>query len=142
MRISRDEYFMQLAETTAKRSPCLSRQVGCVLVNERYQVLSTGYNGPPSGMAHCETCARLVSGRDLYSCNAVHAEMNALLQCADVFKVHTTYVTISPCAICARILRNTSCSLVIYRQPYADIEQVQLIFSGELRSLQQIKIMV
>lgn len=53
MRISRDEWGLQLALVTARRGTCLRRQVGCVLVNHRGHVLATGYNGVASGVEHC-----------------------------------------------------------------------------------------
>ncbi|MCK4823962.1 cytidine deaminase, partial [bacterium] len=47
------EYFMAIAKMVAKRSTCLRRQVGAILVKER-RILSTGYNGAPAGLRHCE----------------------------------------------------------------------------------------
>ena len=52
-RIGWDEYFMQMAELTAKRSTCLRRQVGAVIVKDRH-IIATGYNGAPRGVNHCE----------------------------------------------------------------------------------------
>lgn len=120
MRISHDEYFMEIAKVVAKRSACLHRQVGCVLVDKDNHILSTGYNGPPVGVTHCTACARQESGRDLYTCDAVHAEMNALLQCSDVGKIRTAYITITPCQICTRLLMNTSCNLIVYGGIYTN----------------------
>ena len=51
-RISWDEYFMQMAELTAKRSTCLRRQVGAVIVKDKH-IIATGYNGAPKGLKHC-----------------------------------------------------------------------------------------
>jgi dCMP deaminase len=48
-----EEYFMQIANVVATRSSCLRRQVGAVVVKNR-QILSTGYNGVPRGLAHCD----------------------------------------------------------------------------------------
>ena len=47
-----DEYFMEMAELTAKRSTCLRRQVGAVIVQEKH-IIATGYNGAPRGLEHC-----------------------------------------------------------------------------------------
>lgn len=120
MRIEEQEYFMSIAKTVATRSACVSRQVGCVLVDKYKHILATGYNGPPSGVEHCRQCHRKESGRDLYDCSAVHAEMNALLQCPDVNKIVTAYVTINPCMICARLLANTSCQTVVFDEVYTN----------------------
>ena len=52
-RPSWEEYFMEIATLVAKRSTCLRRSVGAVIVKDK-RVLSTGYNGAPSGVRHCE----------------------------------------------------------------------------------------
>src|SRR5665648_431948 len=84
-RPSWDRYFMQLAFVVAGRSTCLRRQGGAVMVKEK-QILSTGYNGSPSGLLHCAEvgCLRQIlsvpSGERHEICRAVHAEQNALIQ--------------------------------------------------------------
>ena len=138
MRPTRDEWAMGLAQLTAKRSTCLRRQVGCVLLNERGHVLSTGYNGVASGLPHCNeivgltpedplksfhtpnACpgARSPSGTNLDGCQAIHAEQNALLQCHDVYQIHTCYVTTSPCITCTKLLLNTGCQRIIFTDKY------------------------
>jgi dCMP deaminase len=123
MRPTHEQYFMEIAKVVATRSPCLHRQVGCVLVDKHNHILATGYNGPAKGTGHCVTCSRAVPGRDLYTCNAVHAEMNALLQCSNVFEIETAYITINPCQICTRLLLNTSCNGIIYGDIYTKESQ-------------------
>lgn len=137
MRISRDEWGLRLAETTALRGTCLRRQVGCVLVDRNGRVLSTGYNGPASGLPNCNdqgegsiaipsvvnypnACpgARYPSGTGLDECFAVHAECNSLLQCHSVRSIETCYVTVSPCVSCVKMLMNTSCRRVVFREAY------------------------
>jgi dCMP deaminase len=132
MRPSRDEWAMELALTTAKRATCLRRQVGCVLLNARGHVLATGYNGVASGLPHCnqhdpfyplgfpDACAgaHAPSGTNLDGCQAIHAEQNALLQCRDVYTIHTAYVTASPCVTCCKLLLNTSCERIVYGEEY------------------------
>lgn len=119
-RLDKDIWFMGIAQSVAKRSACLSRQVGCILVDKHDHIVAATYNGPPSGVEHCRQCHRKESGRDLYDCSAVHAEMNALLQCPDVNKIVTAYVTINPCMICARLLANTSCQTVVFDEVYTN----------------------
>ena len=87
-RISWDEYFMSMAELASKRSTCLRRHVGAVIVRDN-QVLSTGYNGAPKGLPNCcdlNECLRqklgIPSGERHELCRAVHAEANAITQCA------------------------------------------------------------
>lgn len=142
-RLSRDAWAMGLAELTARRGTCLRRQVGCVLLNARGHVLSTGYNGVAAGVPHCNervgpdhkgwdfvtnpppefpnACpgARAASGTNLDGCHALHAEQNALLQCRDPWwSIHTAYVTASPCTTCTKLLLNTSCQRIVFLQPY------------------------
>lgn len=134
MRPSRDQWAMQLALLTAQRTTCLRRGVGCVLLNSRGHVLATGYNGVAAGLPHCNevdptyhlnggyrhACAgaRALSGINLDACQAIHAEQNALLQCQDVYRIHTAYVTTSPCITCVKLLLNTSCERIVFVEEY------------------------
>jgi len=85
MRPGWDAYFMQLASLAAKRSNCMKRRVGCVLVREK-RVIATGYNGTPRGLKNCNDggCARCnggsAGGTGLDTCLCLHAEENALLE--------------------------------------------------------------
>ena len=86
-RPSYDEYFMEMAHVVAKRSTCLRRSVGAILVKDKH-ILSTGYNGAPKGLKHCsETgCLRenmnIPSGERHELCRGLHAEQNAIIQAA------------------------------------------------------------
>ena len=138
-RPSIDEYFMQMALLVASRSTCLRRAVGCVLVNDRKHVIATGYNGVAAGMPHCNefdnqasdgypwACegAELPSGQGLDSCQAIHAEQNALLQCRNVFEIHTCYTTTLPCLTCVKLLMNTSCERIVYTKTYPHEDAVR-----------------
>jgi len=91
--LSWDEYFMQIAKIVAQKSHCYSIKIGAVLVREK-TIVSTGYNGPPMGVPHCEArhpkhkkeCPRrylgFPHGEGLYTCPAGHAERNALILAA------------------------------------------------------------
>lgn len=132
MRLSRDEWALKLALLTAQRTTCCRRAVGCVLLNARGHVLSTGYNGVAAGLPHCNhhdqydpigfphACsgATAPSGTNLDGCQAIHAEQNALLQCRDMYAIHTAYVTASPCMTCCKLLLNTSCQRIVYVEEY------------------------
>lgn len=80
-----DQYFMKLADLAARRSNCMRRQVGCVLVREK-RVISTGYNGTPRNVTNCNEggCTRCNTskggGTSLSTCLCLHAEENALLE--------------------------------------------------------------
>ena len=121
-RISKDEYFSDMACLVSRRSTCTRRSVGCVLVNHLGHILATGYNGVPRGHNHCidTPCAGagLPSGTGLDACEAIHAEQNALLQCKDVMEIHTAYVTAMPCMTCTKLLLNTGCQRIVYVEPY------------------------
>ncbi|MDD3679697.1 MAG: cytidine/deoxycytidylate deaminase family protein [Candidatus Shapirobacteria bacterium] len=129
-RPSWDDYFMKLAQLVATRSTCIrtGRKVGAVLVAQKH-ILSTGFNGAPTGMAHCEEvgCVRdqlkIPSGTRHEICRAVHAEQNAIIQCAlhEVSSKNSTiYVTHQPCAICTKILINAQVRRIVYQHPYPD----------------------
>ena len=89
-RPSWDEYFMEMAELTAKRSTCMRRNVGAVIVKDK-RAIATGYNGAPKGIRHCEDrggCLRqklgVPSGQRHELCMALHAEQNAIIQAASM----------------------------------------------------------
>lgn len=129
-RLSRDARFMLTALVQATGATCARRKVGCVLVDARGKVLSTGYNGPASGEPHCIDCpclgAKMPSGTGLDSCEAIHAEANALLQCHEVQAIDTCYVTASPCVHCVKMLMNTSCRRVVFLDEYPHPEAREL----------------
>jgi len=128
MRPDWDQYFMEIAEIVAKRSTCLRRQVGAVIVKDKH-ILTSGYNGAPSGLAHCsETgCMReklhVPKGERHELCRGLHAEQNAIIQAA----VHgvqiqggTLYCTTFPCVLCAKMLINAGIVKIIYKGEYPD----------------------
>ena len=123
MRVTRDAYAMSLAYVATRQTTCCRRAVGCVLMNERGMILAIAYNGVASGLPHCiddQPCEGhdLPAGQD--SCEAVHAEQNALLQCADSQAIHTAYITLSPCKSCLKLLINTSCKRIVVAKEWSD----------------------
>ncbi|HHY44722.1 MAG TPA: cytidine deaminase [Firmicutes bacterium] len=127
-RPSWDEYFMELAEVVAKRSTCLRRNIGAVVVKDK-RVLATGYNGAPTGLAHCSEvgCLRerlgIPSGERVEMCRGLHAEQNALVQAARYgisLEGAVIYCTNQPCVTCAKMLINAGIVKVIYKYPYPD----------------------
>jgi dCMP deaminase len=131
------QYFIDIARTVAKRSTCARRSVGCVLVDERFQILSTGYNGVASGLTHCidKPCpgATAKSGEGLHLCEALHAEENAIIQCRAISDVKYCFSTASPCIYCTRRLLNTACRIIVFDQEYPHPESAQL-WTGQGRS--------
>lgn len=124
-RISKDEYFMQIADVISQRSTCVKRKVGAVLVKESH-IISTGYNGAPSGFRHCtpDTCVRmeLKSGERPEFCRGVHAEINCIIQAAihgTSIKGETTlYSTTFPCMSCLKLIINAGIKRLVYKEGY------------------------
>lgn len=119
---------MDIARLVSSRSTCLRRQVGALLVKDK-NILTTGYNGTPSGIAHCESvgCLRqqlgVPSGERHELCRGLHAEQNAIIQAARHgvnIDGATLYCTNSPCIICSKMLINAGIRQVIYLDGYPD----------------------
>jgi dCMP deaminase len=122
------KYFMDITELVAKRSTCLRRAVGAIIVKDK-QILSTGYNGAPSGIRHCSEvgCLRdrlkVPSGQRHELCRGIHAEQNAIIQAAYhgvSIKGATLFCTNLPCSICAKMIINAGIKKIYYRSGYAD----------------------
>lgn len=120
-------YFICIAGVVSTRSTCIHRQVGAVIVRDNH-ILTTGYNGAPSGIVHCNEgggCLRdgVQSGTMHEKCRAVHAEQNAIIQ-ASLHGVSisgaTIYCTHQPCVLCAKMLINAGICKVVYRFVYPD----------------------
>lgn len=129
MRKSWDEHFMNIARECGTMGTCSRRQVGCVLVDERRNILSTGFNGVPPRWDHCRDnpdakCpgATAPSGTNLDSCWANHAEQNALSHCTDRMRIHTCYTTTSCCVTCVKELLHTSCCRIVFIAEYPQPE--------------------
>lgn len=128
MRPSWSEYFMEIALLVAKRSTCLRRAVGAVLVRDK-RILTTGYNGAPTGITHCADtgCLRanlaVPSGERHELCRGIHAEQNAIIQAAChgiSVRSAVLYCTHQPCSICAKMLVNVGLQTVYYLNSYED----------------------
>lgn len=127
-RPSWDKYFLDIAHLVSRRSTCLRRVVGALIVKDR-RILATGYNGTPSGITHCCNvgCLReklkIPSGERHELCRGLHAEQNALLQ-ASLYgisvKDSVIYVTNQPCIICAKMIINAGIKEVIMAGHYPD----------------------
>ncbi len=113
-RIDTDEYFLKMASVVAERSTCRRHRIGAIAVKDKH-ILTTGYNGAPSGRKDCLElgCLRnelhIPSGEKHEICRAVHAEQNVIIQAAlhgASLEGSTIYCTHSPCRICAKMLVN------------------------------------
>ena len=128
MRPDWDEYFMGIAKLVSERSTCLRRAVGALIVKNR-RILTTGYNGTPTGITHCEVvgCLReklkVPSGERHELCRGLHAEQNAIIQAALYgVDIHggTLYCTNQPCSICAKMLINAGIKEIVMESGYPD----------------------
>ena len=126
---------MDITHLVAKRSTCLRRQVGALLVKDK-RILATGYNGAPSGIAHCLDigCLReknkVPSGERHELCRGSHAEQNAIVQAAAYgisIKEATLFCTNLPCSICIKMIINAGIKTIFYEEGYPDTLSEELI---------------
>lgn len=127
-RPSFDEWALDLARTVAKRADCTRRRVGAVIMTPDHTILSTGYNGAPSGQPGCLTAGACPRGQmtneqiepgssydtGAGSCIAVHAEQNAIIR-ADWSRLQgaTIYCTEEPCDGCLRLIKGTPIARIV-----------------------------
>ena len=142
-----DEYFMQVAEVVARRSTCLRRQIGAVIVKDR-RILATGYNGAPSGLPHCLElgCLRdelgIASGTRHEICRALHSEQNAIIQAAlygVATRGSTLYCTHQPCSLCAKMLINAGITRVVFEGDYPDDFALQMLEQAEIEMVRFVR---
>jgi dCMP deaminase len=125
-RPSWDEYFMGITRLAASRSTCLRRNIGAVITKNN-RIISSGYNGAPSGMKHCLElgCLRdklkIPSGTRHEICRGLHAEQNALMfaQGTDLHDA-VLYCTNQPCVVCAKLIIQAGITTVVYENDYPD----------------------
>ena len=129
--MTKDEYYLGIALAVAKKSTCLKKQYGAIIVKND-QVLATGYNGPVRGEPHCTKCSKIDCNKDeaeYLTCKSVHAEMNAIISASRNEMLGATlylagYITstgeenlnVEPCEICLRLIKNAGIDKVIVRQ--------------------------
>lgn len=141
MRPSWDEYFMEMVEVVKKRSTCLRRQVGAIIVKDK-RIVSTGYNGAPKDCKHCEEvgCLRnelnIPSGERHELCRAIHAEQNAIVQAAangTSIKGGTLYVTTQPCILCSKMIINAGIEKIVFKGDYPDELSLKMLKESKVR---------
>lgn len=139
-RLSRDQYYMKLAEITALRSNCIKRGVGCVIVKDD-RIISIGYNGTPKNTKNCydggcERCndKTIKSGENLELCKCLHAEENALLFC-DFFKMENAvmYITNFPCLTCSKKIIQSGIKKIYYMNSYNSNDSLEYLESSGIK---------
>ena len=109
---------MKIAHDVAARSTCDRAFVGTVLVLEK-RILTTGFNGSPAGLPHCDEVGHLII--DGHCVRTIHAEANSIIQAAlhgVSTKGATCYVTHLPCLSCAKMLINAGIMRIVYDNTY------------------------
>lgn len=138
-----DKRFMELTQTIAQWSSCYqqNRKIGAIIVKNK-RILTTGYNGAPSGILSCVErgeCMRrrlnIPSGTRHELCYAIHAEQNAIIQAAKLgvsIEGATLYCTHQPCVICAKMIVNSGINRVIYGEGYPDKFAIEIFKEGNV----------
>jgi len=137
-------YFMDITFLVAKRSTCIRRAVGAIIVKDK-RILSTGYNGAPTGIKHCSEigCLRdklnVPSGEKHELCRGIHAEQNAIIQAAYhgvSIKDATLFCTNMPCSICAKMIINAGIKKIYYHSGYADVMSEEMFTEAGIELIQ------
>ncbi len=140
-----DGYFLDIVDLVAKRATCLRRRVGAALVRDR-RILSTGYNGAPSGLRHCLSigCLReqnkIPSGERHELCRGLHAEQNAIIQAAlhgVSVKGAILYCTNHPCIICSKMIINAGIIRIVIKGDYRDDLAAEMLAEAGIEVLRQ-----
>lgn len=133
-RRSKDNYYLDIADAVLRRSTCLRRMYGAIIVRDD-EILATGYNGAPRGRSNCSDLGhctrehlRIPSGERYELCRSVHAEANAIISAARrdmlgsvLYLVGRNAATgelvqdATPCAMCRRLIINAGISKVVCR---------------------------
>jgi len=133
---------MEIARLVAKRSTCLRRKVGAVVVKDK-NILATGYNGAPTGISHCGEvgCLReklnVPSGERHELCRGLHAEQNAIIQAAKHgvnIEGGVLYCTNSPCVICSKMIINAGIRKIVYLDGYPDSLSMELLREADIET--------
>jgi dCMP deaminase len=144
-RISKENYYLDIAETVLERSTCLRRLYGAIIVNND-EIISTGYNGAPRGRVNCGDlgyCTReamkIPRGERYELCRSVHAEANAIISAARRDIVGGTLYLVgrdaqtgellpdaTSCSMCRRQVINSGLSRVVIRRTETDFEVVEV----------------
>ena len=136
---------MEITHLITSRSTCLRRKVGALLVKDK-RILSTGYNGPPRHLPHCEEvgCLRdklkIPSGERQEMCRGLHAEQNAIIQAAmhgTGVKGSALYCTHQPCLTCAKMIINVGIGKVVFQGNYPDSLALEMLKEAKVKLIKR-----
>ena len=144
-RVSKIDYYLDIAQTVSERSTCLRRRFGAIIVKNDV-IISTGYNGAPRGRVNCNdrgSCLRddlgIPRGERYELCRSVHAEANAIisasrnamigsvlfLACRDA-KTGELVSGTTPCSMCKRMIINAGIEKVYVRDTKEEYRELQV----------------
>lgn len=118
-RPTKDEYFMAIAEVVKTRSPDPKTQVGAVLVDAGDHLVSTGFNGTPTGFD--DDLIDWLDRPTVYP-RCAHAELNAILYSSSRYEGSKLYCTLSPCNDCIKLVAAAGIKRVMFKDKYRDFE--------------------
>lgn len=134
-----DEYFMEIAQTVAKRATCDRGYSGCVIARDK-QILVTGYVGSPKGLPHCDETGHILKtvthedGHQSQHCQrTAHAEVNAICQAAKIgvsVNNGTLYCKMTPCSACAKMIINAGIVRVVCDKRYHESQETEELFKA------------
>lgn len=140
MRPNREETFLNIAVELSKRSTCLRRPVGCVFTDAEGFILSTGYNGAPRGLPHCQESGCLME--EGHCIRALHAEVNAMLTAGRhgvSLAGSNVFTTTRPCLRCMTMLAQIGVASITYMDDYATDDADRAYALASLAGIRMVK---
>lgn len=126
--ILKQHAYMSIAKSMSALSTCNRRAVGCAIVSPEGFILSTGYNGSPTGMTHCKADGCMLDPESERCIRSLHAEINAIISASRFgtsLENASIYVTARPCLQCTLALIQSGVKEVIYGEEYESDSKVQ-----------------
>lgn len=144
-RTSKQNYYLDIADSVLERSTCLRRKYGAIIVRND-EIISTGYNGAPRGRKNCSDlgcCTReslhIPSGERYELCRSVHAEANAIISASRRDMMGATIYLVgrdaqtnellqdaNSCSMCKRLIINSGIDSIVIRRSKTEYETVQV----------------
>ena len=134
-----EEYFMELAKLTAKRSKDPVTQVGAVIINKNKRVIGLGYNGfidIPDNDKLFPWTKNSNNYEEIKYSYVIHAEANAILNSTSSIKDSTLYVTLFPCRECAKLIIQSGIKKIVYLDYKEDLAALRMFKAANIDIIQ------
>lgn len=134
-----EEYFMELAKLTAKRSKDPVTQVGAVIINKNKRVIGLGYNGfidIPDNDKLFPWTKNSNNYEEIKYSYVIHAEANAILNSTSSIKDSTLYVTLFPCRECAKLIIQSGIKKIVYLDYKEDLASLRMFKAANIEIIQ------